>query len=79
MDSGANVNAHVLGDETPLIGAAWNGNLSIVKYLIDNGADINMSVRDNYSILSEKRNALKMAKRGNHREVITYLISKGAK
>ena len=73
------MNVHVQGDETPLIGAAWNGHLDVVTYLIDKGADINKTVRDRFSINSEKRNALIMAKRGKHRDIIAYLISKGAK
>ena len=78
VDAGADVNVYVSGDETPLIGASWNGHLDVVKYLIDEGADINKTVRDSYSIISEKRNALRMAKRGKHNEVISYLISNGA-
>ena len=77
--SGAYVNAVVIGDDTPLIRAAWNGHLDVVKYLIESGADVNKTVRDGYHLRSEKRNPLKMAKRGQHTEVIDYLIHKGAK
>lgn len=78
IDRGADVNAHVMGDETPLIRAAWSGHLEVVKYLVKKGADVNKSVRDSYSLNSEKRSALKMARRGNHTNVVSYLISKGA-
>ena len=46
---------------------------------IENGDNVNKTVRNSYSILSEKRNALKMARRGNHTNVVDYLINKGAK
>ncbi len=80
VEQKANVNIHVVGDETPLIRAAWNGHLNIVKYLVEHGADVNMTVREGgYRLGNEKRNALRMAKKGKHKDVIAYLISKGAK
>ena len=54
-------------------------NLDVVTYLVEQGADVNKTVRESYSLISEKRNALKMAKRGNHDDVVSYLIEKGAK
>jgi ankyrin repeat protein len=79
INNKADVNNHITGDETPLIRAAWNGHLDIVKYLVQNGADINLTVREDYKLGSEKRNALRMAKVGNHKDVVSYLIKKGAK
>ncbi len=79
ISKNADVNIHVEGDETPLIRAAWNGHLDVVKYLVEHGADINKTVREGYRLGTEKRNALRMAKKGKHKAVITYLVSKGAK
>ena len=78
VEHGADVNLHVMGDETPLIRAAWNGHLHIVKFLIENGADVNLTVRESYRLGAEKRNALRMAKIGNHEDVISFLIENGA-
>ncbi|MEM9362486.1 MAG: ankyrin repeat domain-containing protein [Bacteroidota bacterium] len=78
VENGADVNLHVRGDETPLIRAAWNGHLHIVKYLIENGADVNLTVRESYRLGAEKRNALRMAKIGNHGDVVSFLIENGA-
>jgi|GEM_PF-3002911 len=79
ISKNANVNIHVEGDETPLIRAAWNGHLDIVKYLVEHGADINKTVREGYRLRAEKRNALRMAKKGKHKDVVAYLMLKGAK
>lgn len=38
--SGANVNARGLDDDTPLHDAASNGNIRLVKLLVERGADI---------------------------------------
>lgn len=58
--------------ETMLIVAASNDRLDIVKFLLDNGADI--------SVISEPKqhNALTFACHGGYQEVADYLISKGA-
>ena len=77
VQSGAEIDAHVIGDETPLIGAAWSGHLDIVKYLVEQGADVHKTVRDGYFLLSEKRNAIMMARRGQHQDVVDYLLSVG--
>lgn len=39
VDGGANVNAKGLDDDTPLHDATTSGNLQMVKYLIEHGAD----------------------------------------
>ncbi|SES85981.1 ankyrin repeat domain-containing protein [Thorsellia anophelis] len=58
--------------ETMLIVAASNDRLDIVKFLLENGADI--------SVISEpkQQNALTFACKGGYQEVADYLISKGA-
>lgn len=39
VNSGANVNAKGLDDDTPLHDATTSGNLKMVKFLVENGAD----------------------------------------
>lgn len=39
MNSGANLNAKGLDDDTPLHDATTSGNLKMVQFLIENGAD----------------------------------------
>ncbi|WP_254229429.1 ankyrin repeat domain-containing protein [Wolbachia pipientis] len=36
----ANTNSRDINNETPLHKAAWNGNLDVVRYLIEEGATI---------------------------------------
>lgn len=75
MDSlirgGANVNAPVPGDGSPLIGAARRGRLEAVRFLLDRGADPNMPVRGD-------GNPLIMAARSGHIDVVTLLLDRGA-
>lgn len=42
VNAGANVNAVIDGDGSPLIGAARSGNILITRYLLDQGADPNL-------------------------------------
>lgn len=43
MESGVNVNIYRTQEHfTPLKGVATNGHLEVVKYLIQNGADVNL-------------------------------------
>jgi beta-lactamase regulating signal transducer with metallopeptidase domain len=44
VDAGANANAVIDGDGSPLIGAARSGNILIAQYLLDHGADANLPV-----------------------------------
>ena len=69
--AGANVNAAIDGDGSPLIGAARKGALPAVRLLLDRGADPNMIVRGDGSPLI-------MAAREGHIDVIDLLLSRGA-
>ena len=71
LDAGANVNAAIGGDGSPLIGAAREGRLDAVRLLLDRGADVDMGVQGD-------GNALIMAAREGHVEVITMLLDRGA-
>ena len=58
---------------TPLMIAAARGHLHIVKYLIDNGADINaLSYNDDHVT------PLILAAGSGHLDVVRYLVKKGA-
>ena len=70
INQGANVNSREINQWTPLtIGIAMKVNLEIIKLLIDNGADISLSVG------SCGRDALAIAKEKNNLEVIEFLNS----
>jgi bla regulator protein BlaR1 len=71
LDSGANVNAVISGDGTPLIGAARAGHRDMVSYLLDRGADINLPSGGD-------GNPLIMAAREGHTDVVRLLLDRGA-
>lgn len=54
-----------------LILACLNGNVEIVRWLVDLGVDMSAEVRDG-------RNAFLAAIQNNHVELIKYLLTKGA-
>jgi ankyrin repeat protein len=56
---------------TPLIEAAINGHLSVVKFLVERGADVNKVDADGSS-------ALLAAASGGHLPIVEYLIEHGA-
>jgi hypothetical protein len=51
VEAGANANAVIDGDGSPLIGAARSGNVLIAQYLLDHGADPNQPVEGDGSPL----------------------------
>ena len=71
LNEGANVNATLYGDGTPLIGAARQGRLEAVRLLLDRGADPNLSV-------SGDGNPLIMAAREGHIGVVALLLDREA-
>jgi beta-lactamase regulating signal transducer with metallopeptidase domain len=71
LDAGANVNAAISGDGSPLIGAAREGRLDAVRLLLDRGADVDMGVLGD-------GNALIMAAREGHFDVVTMLLERSA-
>ena len=60
------------------LNAAFRGHLPMVKYLIEQGADVNLSAREGKFFGSIIRSPLSRAREGKQQEVIDYLISKGA-
>ena len=73
--AGADVNAYVKFDETPLINAARSGDLALVRFLIDRGADPNLAVPSG-NRPGEMRSPLNMAA---NPQVADYLKSRGAR
>jgi len=71
IDGGANVNASLTGDGSPLILAAREGHLPAVQLLLDRGADVNLGVIGD-------GNPLIMAAREGHLSVVTLLLDRGA-
>jgi ankyrin repeat protein len=71
LDAGADVNAAIGGDGSPLIGAAREGRLDAARLLLDRGADVDKGVRGDGS-------ALIMAAREGHIDVVTLLLDRGA-
>jgi ankyrin repeat protein len=72
LNAGANVNAVIRGDGSPLIGAARKGRLRAVVKLLDRGADPNIPV-------SGDGNPLIMAAAAGHLEVVSLLLDRGAR
>jgi beta-lactamase regulating signal transducer with metallopeptidase domain len=71
LDAGADVNAAIGGDGSPLIGAARQGRLDAVRLLLDRGADPNGAVRGD-------GNPLIMAASEGHSDVVELLLDRGA-
>jgi len=75
IKNGIDVNFQYDLGVTVLMYASYNGEIEIVKYLIDNGANINLQSKHDgkygFSALTE-------ASRNGHIEVVKYLIDNGA-
>ncbi|HET9703105.1 MAG TPA: M56 family metallopeptidase [Vicinamibacterales bacterium] len=71
VEAGANANAAIDGDGSPLIGAARSGRLQIAQYLLDQGADPNLTVPGDGS-------ALIMAAKFGRLDQVALLIDRGA-
>lgn len=71
VEAGANANAVIDGDGSPLIGAARSGRILITQYLLDNGADPNQPVPGDGSPLI-------VASAFGRLDQVALLISRGA-
>ena len=72
LDAGANVNAAIDGDGSPLIGAARKGRAAAAVLLMNRGADPSLAVEGD-------GNPLIMAAAGGHTEVVALLLDRGAR
>jgi ankyrin repeat protein len=75
VNAGASVNQYVRYDETPLINASRHGDLAVVRYLVEHGADPNLAVPTG-NLPGEMRSPLSMAA---NPAVADYLRSRGAR
>jgi hypothetical protein len=71
LNDGADVNAVVPGDGTPLLVAARRGHRTLVRLLLDRGADVNAAVPGD-------GNALIGAASKGHLDIATMLLDRGA-
>jgi ankyrin repeat protein len=55
--------------------AAWHGHDDVVRFLLDQGADVNVRTWED----GELRTPLRLARRGGHEEIVRTLIAAGAK
>ena len=74
INSGADVNAMTLdGRNTPLLDAAFNGNIEMTRILLEARANPNMTSADGFDTTPLER-----AARGGHTEIIRALVDAGA-
>jgi len=71
IEQGANVNAVLSGDGTPLIAAAREGHIEMARLLLDSGAKPSLG-------LSGDGNPLQNAAQAGHRDVVELLLDRGA-
>lgn len=71
LNAGANVNAAIPGDGSPLLGAARAGKVDAVRFLLDQGADPNLAIPGDGS-------ALIAASRAGQVNVVKLLLDRNA-
>jgi ankyrin repeat protein len=82
LDQGAGIDDIVPGDENALINASGGGHLEVVKLLVERGADVNKRAWADWGFGRPSgvwRTPLSMARRGNHPEVVEFLVASGAR
>ena len=71
LQAGANIDAVISGDGSPLIGAVRSGRLALVRLLLDRGANVNLPV-------SGDGNPLIVAAGEGHATIVELLLDRGA-
>ncbi len=74
LAKGADINVKDAADQTPLMYASETGRLEIVKYLVENGADVNAKSFNKIT----RGTALIYASSNNRVDVMNYLLDHGA-
>lgn len=73
IEHGADINeSHIENGTTPLIIAASNGHMDIVKLLVEHGTNVNKSNHKGVT-------PLLMAVKNHHNNIVIYLVEHGAK
>ena len=75
LAAGHNIDWHLKRKSTALWEACEAGNFELVKFLVENGADINIDI---YDISDYGLGALRYASMGDHYNIMKYLLEKGA-
>ncbi|RNF86245.1 ankyrin repeat domain-containing protein [Montanilutibacter psychrotolerans] len=75
--AGSDVNAIVTDDETPLINAARSGDLRIVKYMVEHGANVELGVT--VTLSSQARVWRSPLNQARTMAIRSYLIGQGAR
>ncbi|KAF9871950.1 hypothetical protein CkaCkLH20_10582 [Colletotrichum karsti] len=75
LDKGADPNLDITTSQFPLMAAAGNGDLGIVKSLISSGAAVNVRGKDHWR--QEHASPLHAAAAGNYLDVVILLLSFG--
>ncbi|MFH0866392.1 MAG: ankyrin repeat domain-containing protein [Bacteroidota bacterium] len=75
IDNGININKQDVNNVTVLMQACDRGNFELIKYLIANSADINLTDNDNWTALDY---VLEQNKSGAYDEIVDFLKSHNA-
>lgn len=75
LAAGYNIDWHLKRKSNALWEACEAGNFELVKFLVENGADINIDI---YDISDYGLGALRYASMADHYNIMKYLLEKGA-
>lgn len=71
LDCSANVNGVTSTNSTPLRAACYDGRMQIVRFLVENGADLEIANRHGHT-------SLMIACYRGHIQIVKYLLERGA-
>ena len=74
MENGADVHKKTIRGETILYGSVEGGNLEVVKFLMNHGAESDINIQANLGFTP-----LKQATNNKYLEIVEYLKNRGVK